>query len=193
MVQQTAAPLRTEARTPALGSVALTLLMVAILGLVVAVTLVPRLVGAVPLAVPSQSMQPALAQGDLVMVRPVEPELLMVGDVVAFYTEGGPIGVLMHRVVDVIQEHGEVVAVQTQGDANPYPDHPITSDRLKGRVAYSIPFVGPVAQRPALIAGVTVGGLALVGVTAMVLIAPGAPTMRDGLRRLAGRRGEWAS
>lgn len=169
MAQQTADLPSTARRTPALASVALTLLLVAVLGLVSAVTLAPRLVGAVPLAVPTESMQPALAQGDLVMVRPVEPEYLEVGDLVAFRPTPGSGRVVTHRLTGIVEERGEVVALQTQGDANPYPDEPITRDQLEGRVAYSVPFVGRAVQEPAGLVAVAVGGLALVGSAVLVL------------------------
>ncbi|QAY69121.1 signal peptidase I [Xylanimonas protaetiae] len=174
MVHAPARPSSTRP-APALGSVALTLLLVALLGLVAAVTVAPRLVGAVPLAVANDSMQPSMARGDLVVVRPVPAELLEVGDVVAYRPVPGSGEVVTTRVTDVVVRDGAVVHLQTQGDASPYPDGPMDREQLKGRVAYAVPLVGRVAQQPWLLAAVTLGGAVLVGATALVLVGPAAP------------------
>ncbi|ACZ31846.1 peptidase S26B, signal peptidase [Xylanimonas cellulosilytica DSM 15894] len=178
MAQPTPYPPHRPARhRPALGSVALTLLMVTLLGLLAAVMVAPRLVGAVPLAVPSNSMQPALAYGDLVMVQPVEPEQVRVGDVIVFRRESGA-EVVTHRVVDIVEWEGEVVELQTQGDAAADRDAPITRDQLEGRVAYSVPLIGRLAQQPWLLALVVAVGVVLAGTTALALFAPRAREAR---------------
>ena len=172
MLETIARPPRTARRAPALGSVALTLLMVGMLGLGAAVTLAPRLVGAVPLAVESHAMEPSLAQGDLVVVRPVDPAHLAVGDVVAYRPVPGVDRLVTRRVIEVHSDDGAVTAVQTQGDANLAPDDPITPDQLKGRAAYSVPLIGQIAQQPWALATVTLAGLLLAALTAAMLIAP---------------------
>ena len=191
MAHPTARP-SSARQTPALGSIVLTLLLVAVLGLVGAVTVAPRLVGAAPLAVSTDQMQPTLARGDLAVVRPVPIDQLEVGDVVAFRPVPGSGEVVTHRLVDIDLEYDGSVRLQTQGDSSPYPDPSFTADQLQGRVAYTVPYLGRVAQEPWVLAAVTLGGVLLVGGAAVALLGPGAPARRAGTPSWAARETEHA-
>ena len=72
--------------------------------------------------VTSGSMSPTLEPGDVVVTQDVDPEEIETGDVVTFHDgSGADTGFVTHRVVDVVEEDGELY-FQLQGDANDEPD-----------------------------------------------------------------------
>lgn len=125
---------------------------VALLAVVVAVLLassvVPRAMGAVPLTVLTGSMQPALNPGDLAVVKPIEdPGTIRIGEVISFRPESGSELLVTHRVVATsVLGTGEIQLI-TKGDANEAADAPIEGAQAVGRFAYRVPFVGHVANR----------------------------------------------
>ncbi len=124
----------------------LPLAVVVLLALVTAV--VPRVIGAVPLTVLSASMEPALSAGDLVVVRPVDPADLRVGDVITVQPATGDPTLVTHRVTAVERVDGAVASVQTRGDANGAADDPVLPAQVQGRVLYSVPLVGHLTHNP---------------------------------------------
>ncbi len=98
----------------------------------------PSLLGCSMLTVLTGSMEPALPQNSLILVRETAPSQIRAGDIITFYTSiAGYSGVInTHRVVEVTQENG-APAFYTQGDANPMPDaEPVRSSQLIGRVFF---------------------------------------------------------
>ncbi|MDP3064841.1 MAG: signal peptidase I [Chloroflexota bacterium] len=98
-------------------------------------------------AVASNSMQPALTRGDLVILKGVPPADVRPGDIVvlsvpsAFQKEFGYPGNIIHRVTSV-SVSGSSVSFQTKGDAtNPDPFQVASAD-VKGRYAAKIPGLG---------------------------------------------------
>jgi signal peptidase len=94
--------------------------------------------GIQPVAVSGPSMEPAFHVGDLVIVQDVDPDDVVVGDVVR-YKEGSI--EVVHRVVEVRTERGRLEFI-TQGDANNTPDDPISGAEVTGRVVHVIPKLG---------------------------------------------------
>lgn len=137
----------TGARRPlrAAGAV-LPLAVVVLLALVTAV--VPRVIGGVPLTVLSGSMEPALSAGDLVVVRPVDPTDLRVGDVVTVQPVTADPTLVTHRVTAIERVDGAVASVQTRGDANGVADDPVLPAQVQGLVLYSVPLVGHLTHNP---------------------------------------------
>ena len=82
------------------------------------------------------SMEPTLHVNSVVVVT--KASHYEVGDIVVYQTGGTP---TIHRIIELDEASGIVV---TQGDANNAPDEPFTTSRLKGKLAFSIPFVGIV-------------------------------------------------
>lgn len=99
------------------------------------------LFGVQPTLVSGMSMEPAIRAGDIVIVRDVPAEEIVVGDVIRFRHEGVHV---VHRVVE-IQETQEGRVFVTRGDANDVLDPPLTEDRVEGVVVAVIPKVGWVA------------------------------------------------
>ncbi len=141
-------------------------LVLAAVALAAAVAIVPALTGAAAYTVRTGSMAPALPPGTVVIVQPVAPDAVAIGDVVTFVAhEPGTAAarIVTHRVVGI--DPGPVL--RTRGDANPVPDPggTVAAD-LRGRLWYSVPWVGLVSP----VTGVLLGGgvlLALVAASAL--------------------------
>jgi signal peptidase len=99
------------------------------------------LLGVRPNLVSGSSMAPALNPGDIVIVQPVEPESIQVGDIIRVVREDTPI---LHRVIEIRDEGGSR-EFTTQGDANNVPDQPVRADQIDGRVVLVIPKIGWLA------------------------------------------------
>ena len=112
--------------------------IVVILLLFLAVLAAYRLTGHVTplLTVKSGSMTPTLNVGDIILMEPVNPEDLKVGDVIIFYSPGTN-KLIVHRVVKKTPE-----GVYTKGDANPGIDwwSPVPYENIVGRwTGFKIP------------------------------------------------------
>lgn len=120
-------------------------LAVLVLGAFV-VQAVPGVVGAdASYVVLSGSMEPEISPGDSVVVKSVDPAELERGDVVTF-TRSGESTPVTHRVVEVVDEDGEL-AFRTKGDNNDDADPaPVSADRVTGEVWFAIPYVGHVVM-----------------------------------------------
>ncbi|WP_299030055.1 signal peptidase I [uncultured Thermanaerothrix sp.] len=94
--------------------------------------------GVRPFVVSGYSMKPTLVAGDLVIVQPVTPEAVRVGDIIQFRLPGGSV---VHRVVEIHRENNQLTFI-TQGDNNNVRDDPITPEQVQGRVVLVIPKVG---------------------------------------------------
>lgn len=84
-------------------------------------------------------MQPAIHQGDAVVLSKAGPTSIVVGDVVSYQDPGHGGVVLSHRVVAVDAYTGRLV---TKGDANLHADKPTTTLNVVGKVGYVIPKAG---------------------------------------------------
>jgi signal peptidase I len=94
-----------------------------------------------PTLVTSGSMQPLVAPGDVVMIRPVGPEELTANSVVLF--ERGDGERVLHRIVEQLPDG----TFRTQGDANPVPDTEfLHAEKIQGAAVLAVPWVG----RPSL-------------------------------------------
>lgn len=74
------------------------------------------------LAVESESMEPTLYRGDLVIVRAVDPTTLQVGDIVIY--NATPVGSdvpIVHRIIEITNVSG-ILNFRFKGDNNPGPD-----------------------------------------------------------------------
>lgn len=102
---------------------------------------VPRLFGIRTFSVQSESMSPQYNVGDLLYVRPVEPEDLKVGDAITFViNEEGQVAT--HRIVAIDEENN---MVYTKGDANEFMDeNPVLFENIVGRVQFDLPHFGNI-------------------------------------------------
>lgn len=85
------------------------------------------------------SMEPAIAKGSLVVVRPTLPATLGIGDVVTFQHKGRTV---THRIA-AIEEHGDARVFRTKGDANAVADpEPVAFDDRVGLLVAQVPLAG---------------------------------------------------
>jgi signal peptidase I len=111
------------------------------IGIGLALTL-PLAFHARPLVVPSGSMEPALATGDVSVVRTIAPLDARPGDVVTFRDPDDSDRLITHRVREMHAE-GSVVVFRTRGDANTASENwQVSSTEEIGRVVYRIPKLG---------------------------------------------------
>lgn len=88
------------------------------------------------------SMEPRLRANDMVFIVRTNPEDYKVGDI-ALYQDGSTL--VIHRIISIDDvEDGDSTKrmVTLKGDANNASDTPISIKNLKGRLKFSIPFVG---------------------------------------------------
>ncbi|PFG39092.1 signal peptidase [Georgenia soli] len=154
-----------------------------ILGLLAAVALaiivVPRVLGWVPLTVLTGSMEPTIPTGSQVIVEPLEgdadAEQLQIGDVVTFMPYPDDQTLVTHRIVSRSVSTDGSVSFTTQGDANNAADPwEITATQLRGEVRYHVPYAGYVANAldgNQKSAGIVVVAAILFGYAALQLVS----------------------
>ena len=118
------------------------LVVLACFALLLALVVVPNLLGYPTVTVQGGSMGNSIPGGSLAITRWVPADEVRPGDVILISHEGSGKSQKIHRVVSIEEQAGELVAV-TKGDANAAvdPDLPI----LEGQVAvhtYTIPYLG---------------------------------------------------
>jgi signal peptidase len=108
--------------------------------LFVAIALLPRLGLYRAVTVLSGSMRPTFSPGDMVAVAPEPVSAVRVGQVISYQVPTGVRQVETHRIVKILQA-GTHPVIQTQGDANNWPD-PWTA-KLEGKTAWRLVAVVP--------------------------------------------------
>ena len=123
----------------ALGTILLILLIICCIPLTV-----PRVMGYELYTVITGSMEPNVPVGSLVFVKSVDPADVQEKDIIAFYGGKDTNAIITHRVVENKVFMGEFI---TKGDANSDNDmNPVSYNELIGRVEFSLPFAGTIAQ-----------------------------------------------
>ncbi len=114
-------------------------LLLAVILLCLPLTL-PKAFGYQMYHVISGSMEPEIPVGSLLYVRPMEPEQVENGDIIAFYGAEGEDAIVTHRVLENRTLMGEFV---TKGDANQTADmRPVPYADMIGQVSITIPGAG---------------------------------------------------
>jgi signal peptidase len=118
-------------------------LLILVIALGVAVIVLPAATNSVPLTVLTSSMEPGLPPGTLLIVRPVDPSEIRIGDVVTYQIKSGEPDVITHRVIGIgTSSNGEATFIM-QGDNNAEPDpDPVRAIQVQGRLWYSLPWIG---------------------------------------------------
>lgn len=84
---------------------------------------VPAIGKKAPLIVLTDSMDPEIKSGDLIICKKADASEVKVDDVISFFDpEGNGSSVVTHRVIAIVQENGETVGFRTQGDNNDIED-----------------------------------------------------------------------
>jgi signal peptidase I len=93
-------------------------------------------------AVNSGSMEPELKVGSVVIIKPEDPENIVIGDIITFRIASIDNTLATHRVIDI--KHGTSLYFQTKGDANLKADPFIVSGNdLIGKLLFNIKGLGP--------------------------------------------------
>lgn len=117
-------------------------LFIAVLSLIFLIIFMPMLFGFKGYYIKTDSMSPKISRGSLVLVKEVEFTEVKAGDILTFTNEDGT-KQFTHRAVNVDYNSGMIT---TKGDANKENDpSPTSCNYLKGKVNFSIPFVGYAA------------------------------------------------
>ena len=83
----------------------------------------PSLFGYTPMIVLTDSMDPLIAEGDIIIAQKCDPNSINVGDVISFFDPASPTdAILTHRVISIYEEGGVRYAV-TAGDNNASSDY----------------------------------------------------------------------
>jgi len=120
--------------------VALATLIVVVLVAVALGKLVP-LTGGRSIIIGGSSMEPAIHLGSTVVVFPVDPSELRVGDVVSIQVDQAR-ATFTHRIVTIV-DRPDGRWIRTKGDANPDPDPTLVpATTVIGRVELAVPLIG---------------------------------------------------
>lgn len=120
-------------------SVALFVLM---LGLAVVAVGLPLATNSVPMTVLTSSMEPNYPPGTLIVVKPVEPSDVRIGDVLTYQLRSGEPEVITHRVISISTNTAGERSFVLQGDNNSAADDPIKDVQIRGKLWYSLPLLG---------------------------------------------------
>ena len=117
-------------------------------------------------------MTPEIPVGSVVVVKPVDPGTLRVGDIATYQVAPDKQAYITHRIVE-IDRTSSPVQFTFKGDANRGPDlNPIPAGAIRGEVWFHVPYLGAI--RDALHGK---GGISLV---AMLVLAGYAMTQLSG-------------
>ena len=120
-------------------------LLVIVLALGVLVIVVPAISGGSALTVLTQSMEPKLPPGTLIIIRPTPIGDIKIGDVLTYQIKSGQPEVVSHRVISRSDDTTGRATFITKGDNNDLPDaKPVQKVQIKGTLWYSIPWLGYV-------------------------------------------------
>lgn len=131
---------------------------------------IPQILGFSVLRVMTGSMEPAIPVDTMLLVRQVDPEEIVPGDVITFFSpdpslDGAPI---THRVQRVEQRDGNPCFI-TKGDANALEDRePVSGERLVGKVIFASAGLGLLIRL--LSNPLIFGGLILLPLLAILLM-----------------------
>lgn len=129
-----------------------------------------------PVVLLSDSMSPGAPAGSLLLVRPVPPDAIQIGDVVTVPMDGA--GRVTHRVIALEELDGTTWA-HLRGDADEVPDPDrVALGQPTLRAVTVVPGLGRLAGggNPLLLAGI---GLLLVGTAGLALVERRAEDLED--------------
>lgn len=105
----------------------------------------PTLFGYSMLRVSSESMEPELNIGDIIMVKDVDPSTLLKGDVITYHGKEGPVAgkLITHQIVEEPYEEDGTYYFTTRGIKIGAIDDPqINDSQVMGKVLFKVPIMG---------------------------------------------------
>jgi signal peptidase len=135
----------------------LDLALLLVIGLVVFAVVLGRiapLTGRQTLIIGGASMEPQIHLGAAVVIEPVAPADLRVGDIVSLRSGSGAGAIFTHRITRIVTRP-DGLWIETKGDANPIVDASITpASEVVGRVEFDIPYAGYLLRLLSLPSGI---------------------------------------
>lgn len=105
---------------------------------------VPQVMGYSILQVLTGSMEPAIPEGSMLLIRETDPETLQPGDIISFFSPDPSLNGALntHRIQQVAAE-GDTLEFITKGDANFLEDQqPVAAQQVVGKVIFISPTLG---------------------------------------------------
>ena len=104
-----------------------------------------QFVGLKPYSVLSGSMQSVYPTGSLLYVKDVNPETLMVGDIITYKMAGGTL--CTHRIIEIVhnEDNPDIFRFRTKGDENDTADPLVDTNSVVGKAVFCIPLLGYLA------------------------------------------------
>ena len=94
------------------------------------------------MVITSDSMLPVLKPNDLIVVKPSSIDEIKEGDIIAFDSHLGNLGIIAHRAIEIYDDHGSI-GIDTKGDNEDKEDPWVVHDvDLIGKVVQIIPDMG---------------------------------------------------
>jgi len=127
--------------------------------------IIPLAIGATPMTVLTGSMIPTYPPGTLVIVAPVSPDTIRIGDPITYQLVSGEPAVVTHRVTAISHDSTGRELFTLKGDNNAAADATLVLPaQVRGKVSYSLPWIGYVntfvsGSNRALIVPIIAGGL----------------------------------
>ena len=108
----------------------------------------PNIAGYSLFRVLTGSMEPAIPEGSLLLIKKTDPSALQVGDVISFYSKDPSLNgeVNTHRIMEIEEENGTYLFT-TKGDANNVKDiYGTLGSDVIGKVVFSSLFLGKIVR-----------------------------------------------
>lgn len=94
----------------------------------------------------SDSMQPSIKKGDLIIVELVEPRTIKEGEAITYATTADGSVTVTHRVIAKMRdEETNTLFFETKGDANEVSDPLVSEGQVIGAVRFILPFIGYIS------------------------------------------------
>lgn len=109
---------------------------------------VPGIGGYKPMMVLTDSMDPKIKSGDLIIIKEVDPNTLEEGDIITFFDPAGNgHTTVTHRIETRIDDPKSGLYFETKGDNNNTSDsRPVKADAVVGIYLFRIPVVAHIAM-----------------------------------------------
>jgi signal peptidase len=134
-----------------------------VVGALTVIVVLPRATHGSALTVLTGSMTPGIPVGSVVVVRPVDPGTLKVGDVATYQVKPGSPEYITHRVHRIHDKTTPATFI-FKGDANRGPDvDPVPAAAIRGKVWFHVPYLGAIRDGLHGKGGISLVGMLVLG------------------------------